>query len=283
MKKQISKNDPIPEEDTDSALPETMNPVENQATENFPSRLIHPDTPPGESAAPAFDCIAFYGRTYAEYEWFFNFQAEQIKGKRVLDCHARASSFTTEAVRMGIHAKALDPMYDRSGEALAQLGKADMEEVLKKTSARPELYNFDFMKNFEVVRKLRKEALDKFLRDYPSGCAQGRYIAGQLPILPFNDASFDLVLNNHHLFLYANHFSYPKILDSCAEMARVCDLNRGGQVRIYPILGHDARVYSHLQRLRIDLFREEGISAEVVEIPFQYLKGSNQMMILHRK
>ena len=174
-------------------------------------------------------------------------------------------------------------MYTQPRDSLRQIGQADMEEVLRKCEARPELYNFDYMKNFGHVRDLRQDALSGFLNDYGAGRAQGRYVPGQLPALPFNDASFDIVLNNHYLFLYAEHFDYTTILESCREMARVCDLTHGGEVRIYPILGHNTRPYRHMQKLRIDLFREDGISAEVVEIPFQYLKGSNQMMILHRR
>lgn len=246
------------------------------------SELLHPDTP-ASGGELQFGRIAFYGRMLEEYEWFFNFQIGQLAGKRVLDSHARASSFTAEAVRRGVRAIAQDPLFDRQVAALNSLGQADVIEVLKRTMTRPELYNFDFIKDFDDVRRRREIALDRFARDYPSGCAQGRYVAGQLPYLPFNDASFDLVLNQHYLFLYAEHFSFDAIFQACLEMARVCDFNRGGEVRIYPILGHNGRVYPYLQRLRIDLFLAEGISAEVVEIPFQYLKGSNQMLILHRR
>ena len=260
-----------------------MTPVENPTTELLMTdseRLVHPDSPPkGEIR---FESVAFYGRTLEEYERFFNFQAGGWEGKRVLDCHARSSSFVAEGIRRGIKTQAVDPMYDRAEESLEQLGRADMEVVLAKTMSRPELYNFDHMKNFDHVRTLRERALDTFVRDFSAGRAQGRYVAGQLANLPFNDATFDVVLNNHYLFLYADHFDYDFILDSCREMARVCDLNRGGDVRLYPLLGHNARPYRHLQKLRIDLFNQDGISAEVVEIPFQYLKGGNQMLILHR-
>lgn len=263
-----------------------MNPTstENQpAASNMtdPDRLVHPDTPPkGEIR---FDSVAFYGRTLEEYERFFNFQVEAWADKRVLDCHSRASSFVAEGIRKGLKTQALDPMYDRAEASLEHIGRADMEVVLAKTMSRPELYNFDHMKDFEHVRRLRERALEGFLRDFSAGRAQGRYVAGQLPNLPFNDASFDVVVNNHYLFLYAEHFDYTYILDSCREMARVCDMNHGGDVRLYPLLGHNARPYRNLQKLRIDLFNQDGISAEVVEIPFQYLKGGNQMLILHRR
>lgn len=244
-------------------------------------RILHPDSPP-QKGEIRFNNVAFYGRVFAEYEWMFHVKGEKLKGKRVLDCHGRASSFTSEAVRRGIRAISADPMYDHTLAVLQGVGKADIEEVLLKTSARPELYNFDFLKDFSHVRCLREEALARFCHDFPAGLAQGRYVPGELPHLPFADNAFDFVLNNHHLFVYSDHFSYETIRNSCEEMARICDFPNGGEVRIYPILGHNARPYRHLQKLRIDLFGEEGISAEIVEIPFQHIKGSNQMMILRQ-
>lgn len=247
-----------------------------------PVRLVHPDSPAGKGEV-RYDRIAFYGRTFGEYERFFNFSAAQWKGWKVLDCHARSSSFAAEAARMGIRAVAMDPMYDLPVAALEPVAQADREAVLRKCEARPELYNFDYVKSFDAVRELRHEAVERFLADFPAGRAQGRYVTGSLPRLPFADGTFDVVLNNHYLFLYAEQFEYGEVLAGCREMARVCKLGATGEVRIYPLLGHNTRPYRHLQRLRIDLFREAGISAEVVEIPFQYLKGSNQMLILQRR
>lgn len=243
------------------------------------SELIHPDTPPRPEKIH-YQNVAFYGRTLEEYEWMFHLKKDRLCGLRVLDCHGRASSFVAEGVREGIEACALDPLYDQTPRSLEGVGRADMIEVLRKTRQRPELYNFDFLKDIDTVQALRETALERFLKDYPSGLAQGRYWSGQLPELPFGEDTFDLVLNNHYLFLYGDHFDYETVLASCREMSRVCAFESGGEVRIYPLLGHNTRPYQHLQRLRIDLFHNEGISAEIVEIPFQFLKGSNQMMIL---
>ncbi len=250
-----------------------------EGSETRPSKLIHPDTPPGPEKIP-YRNVAFYGRTLEEYEWMFHLTRDRLSGLRVLDCHGRASSFVAEGVRLGIETRAVDPLYDQTPRSLEGVGRADMIEVLRKTRERPELYNFDFLKDLGNVKALRETALSRFLKDYPSGLAQGRYLSGQLPELPFGDDTFDLVLNNHYLFLYGDHFDYETVFASCREMSRICDFEKEGEVRIYPLLGHNTRPYQHLQRLRIDLFHKEGISAEIVEIPFQFLRGSNQMMIL---
>ena len=45
--------------------------------------------------------------------------------------------------------------------------------------------------------------METFLGDYVAGAAEGRYIDAELPTLPFPDASFDLALSSHFLFLYS--------------------------------------------------------------------------------
>ncbi len=46
-----------------------------------------------------------------------------------------------------------------------------------------------------------------FLEDFEEGKKQGRYIAGELPELPFDDNSFDLAHVSHLLFLYSEQLS----------------------------------------------------------------------------
>ena len=44
--------------------------------------------------------------------------------------------------------------------------------------------------------------MNEFLRDYPAGLTEGRYLNAGLPDLPFADSSFDSALCSHFLFLY---------------------------------------------------------------------------------
>lgn len=48
----------------------------------------------------------------------------------------------------------------------------------------------------------KTNALNCFLDDY--GRKNGHYVHGELPVLPFPDQVFDLVLSSHFLFLYAS-------------------------------------------------------------------------------
>jgi hypothetical protein len=67
--------------------------------------------------------------------------------------------------------------------------------------AYPEQYRWTFFAEPNEHQRFRSAAGTRFaadIRRHP-----GRYIAGQLPELPFADASFDLVLSSHLLFSYS--------------------------------------------------------------------------------
>jgi len=52
-------------------------------------------------------------------------------------------------------------------------------------------------------------------------------------------------------------------------------------VRIYPIQGPNAQPYEHLDNLCSDLQRM-GIHSEILPVPFEFQRGSNQMLRLTR-
>jgi ubiquinone/menaquinone biosynthesis C-methylase UbiE len=74
-------------------------------------------------------------------------------------------------------------------------------------------------------------AMNDFLVDYPTGKAEGRYIDAELPGLPFVDASFDLALCSHFLFLYTTQLGEAFHRAAIQEMCRVA-----AEVRIFPLL-----------------------------------------------
>lgn len=60
-----------------------------------------------------------------------------------------------------------------------------------------------------------------FISDYHKGRSEKRYVKAALPKLPFNDKSFDLVLNGHFLFKYSDKFDIDFHLSSILELFRV--------------------------------------------------------------
>ncbi len=142
--------------------------------------------------------VVFFGRTGADALAFFNLDLAEWRGQRVLDCPGGPGSFTALARAAGVESVAADPLYDLSLPELEQRCRDDvaftMERLARSHSLRPE---FD-LSQFEQGKL---EALEAFLadrRDHPEA-----YRAAALPSLPFEAASFDLVLCGHLLFCYA--------------------------------------------------------------------------------
>ncbi len=142
--------------------------------------------------------VVFFGRTGADALAFFNLDLADWRGQRVLDCPGGPGSFTALARAAGVESVAADPLYDLSLAELEQRCRDDvaftMERLARSASLRPE---FD-LSRFEQGKL---EALETFLadrRDHPEA-----YRAAALPGLPFETASFDLVLCGHLLFCYA--------------------------------------------------------------------------------
>ena len=77
-------------------------------------------------------------------------------------------------------------------------------------------------------------SMRRFLDDFEVGLRAGRYIAGELPRLPFAEQSFQLALCSHFLFLYTNQLSEAFHVESVLELCRAA-----GEVRIFPLVSLD--------------------------------------------
>jgi len=223
------------------------------------------------------DRVVFFGRTLSEYVKFFNLDLSEWQSRKILDCPSGAASFVAEANQMGIHAVACDLLFHLDAKVLIDKGKADYDHVVERVSLVPHLYNWELYGGMQGFQEFRKIAFQRFAADYENGKAQGRYIPVELPKLPFSDKSFDLVLSGHFLFLYSDEFDYEFHLNSILEFYRVCST----EVRIYPLQGKNAQVYPLLNQLIHDLNALE-ISTEIVEVAWEFHKGSHQMLCLTR-
>ena len=105
---------------------------------------------------------------------------------------------------------------------------------------------------------------------------QGRYLAGALPSLPFEDGNFELALCSHVLFLYEEHFSLEFHQQAILEMLRVAR-----EVRVFPLLNLQGARSCFLEPV-IESFRRDGFSVTVLKVPYEFQRGGNQMMKLSR-
>jgi len=228
------------------------------------------------------DKVAFYGRTLIEYLKIFGINdISHLKSyNRILDCPSGASSFVAEANnRYGINAVGCDPLFDKHSRILQKQGEEDIEYVVNRVSIAPELYKWDFYSSIEELRDYRKLSLERFISDYNLGRERKRYVKAELPKLPFDDRSFDLVLSGHFLFTYSHKFEFSFILSSIVELFRVCSR----EVRIYPLQKSSLEPYEHMTDLLCTLRKQYGISYDIVPVPFEFQKGSNKMLCLTLK
>lgn len=222
--------------------------------------------------------IAFFGRPLAEYASFLSLDPNLLRGRSVLDVAAGPSSFTAEAVRRGIDAVAVDPMYGCPAETLAMYVQLDYARIFAQLRAKPGLVRRrGGYASPEAAEAVRREAAERFLRDYESGFPHGRYVGARLPHLPFLDRQFDVVICAHFLCVYADRLDFGFHVAACRELARVSR----EEVRIHPLCGLDGRPYRELGRLRAAL-AESGIQSVVTRARGAVFRGARTTMVLRR-
>ena len=221
--------------------------------------------------------VSFFGRTFEEYTRFFALDPAALRRSAVLDVAAGPSSFTAEAVRKGIDAVAVDPLYARPTVELAAQVRADYRRMFAQMRAKPRLFRLKSFPSLAAAETDRRAAAARFLADYDGNARHGRYVRAALPALPFLDQGFSLVLCAHLLFTYADRFDYAWHLAACLELVRVTT----GEVRIHPVCGAAGRPYVHLDRLRADL-AAAGIRSDIVPVDYEFFRGSDSILVLRR-
>ncbi|MEW6600496.1 MAG: class I SAM-dependent methyltransferase [Nitrospirota bacterium] len=224
------------------------------------------------------DRIAFFGRTYDEYMDIFCLDERSLRQGRVLDCPAGASSFAAEAYLKGIDVTACDIMYGLNTDKLFEKGGQDIRHVFEKFDEASHLYTWGYYKNKETVVSRRKRALELFAHDFTKGLAEGRYVQAELPELPFPDNCFSLVLSGHFLFLYGDRLGLDFHVNALKELVRVCS----GTVCVYPLTGLNAKPYARINEV-ITSMEKTGTSVEIKKTPFEFQRGSGQIMLLSNK
>jgi hypothetical protein len=215
---------------------------------------------------------AIIGRTFTEYVRMFDLDPASLDGP-VLDCPSGVGSFVAEANKRGIPSVGADVIYELPHNRLEQRCRKDYKQVASQLSEKADLFNWDFYGDIQRRQQFLKQAYEAFLDDYAT--ERDRYIHAALPELPFPTDSFSLVLSAHFLFLYGDRLDYAFHLDSLRELARVA----ADEVRVFPLAGLDTEQYHHLDAI-IEALSEDGLTADRVNVPFEFQKGANEMLVI---
>lgn len=213
-----------------------------------------------------------WGRLAREYSAMFAL-APQDENRRILDCGGGPSSFTAERSQQGQPVISCDPLYRFSAEEIRQRIAETYPRITALTTADQDKFLWEEYGSPEQLGQIRMQAMNRFLQDYEAGRAAGRYVVGELPVLPFASGSFDLALCSHFLFTYSETFPLDFHLASLLDMARVA-----GEVRVFPLLTAFSGVQSpHLVGVMAGLNRH-GYRVEVRQVGYEFQKGGNQML-----
>jgi SAM-dependent methyltransferase len=220
------------------------------------------------------DRVVLLGRTFEEYRRYFLLEPDDLVAKRVLDVAVGVSSFCAEANQLGINVTSFDPIYSLLLEEIRERSEPDLESVYRVIGSVP-TYRWDYYKNPEYMRELRKRASTIFLEDYKTH--PERYVAGELPRLSFADGEFDLTLVSYFLFAYQDQLDYEFHRESILEIMRVTR----GEARIYPTVTFEAQPSQYVSMLRSDPTLQCFEFTEI-KTDFEFLVNSNSYLKVNR-
>jgi hypothetical protein len=217
------------------------------------------------------DHIVPWGRSFDEYCGMFALTDLDLSW-RILGCADGPASFNAWATRRGARVISCDPIYRFDALQIEQRITATADQVLEQTRLNANEYVWETIRSVEELAAVRMQAMRDFLHDYPDGKAAGRYVDAELPRLLFADASFDLVLCSHFLFLYTTHLERAFHEAAIRDMCRVA-----AEVRIFPLLTLDGHRSACVNETT-DALGRSGFQVWVENVPYEFQRGGNQML-----
>lgn len=222
------------------------------------------------------DKVVPWGRSYTEYVDMFGLTEADL-GRHILGCGDGPAGFNAGLTKRGGAVVSVDPVYIFDVEQIKNRIAETYETVMAQMRYNQTDYVWDVIPSIEALGEIRMSAMDTFLSDFELGKQQGRYIAGELPALPFANGQFDIALSSHFLFLYSAHLSAEFHLQALQEMLRVAR-----EVRIFPLLALDGSISSYLSLVSEEL-ASRGCDVQIVKVDYEFQRGGNQMLVIKPK
>lgn len=217
------------------------------------------------------DEIIPWGRSFDEYRRMFALSDDDLTG-RILGCGDGPASFNAEATCLGGAIISCDPIYAFSSREIERRVNDCYPDVISQTRKNRDGFVWDYFRDPDHLGQCRLAAMRRFLADFDSGKAEGRYVTASLPNLPFPDGQFDLALVSHLLFLYAERLDFAFHAAAVDELLRVAR-----EVRIFPLLTLDRKLSSHVAPVRSRL-ATRGFWTEIQPVPYEFQRGGHEML-----
>ena len=221
------------------------------------------------------DWVIPWGRSLQEYTRMFNLSDEELN-LRILGVGDGPASFNSEMNALGHTVLSIDPIYSFSKAQIEGRIEENYEVLISQVKQNSDNFIWDFFSDPAHCGRFRLETMRKFLEDFEVGKVQGRYLPESLPTLNFTDCQFDLALCSHLLFLYSIQLSFDFHRDSIQELCRVSQ-----EVRIFPLLTLNCEKSPYVALIQSH-FSEAGFTVDICRVPYEFQKGGNEMMRIHR-
>ncbi len=215
-----------------------------------------------------------WGRDLNEYIKMFLLSKDDLT-KKILGCSDGPASFNSELTTLGGDVTSVDPIYNFSKNDISSRIGEVYDEIMPQMLKHRDDFNWDTIASVEELGKIRMGAMQTFLDDYIEGIKEKRYIAGELPKLPFKNNQFDITLCSHFLFLYSEQLSLEFHIKSILELIRVSK-----EVRIYPLITLKNETSPHLTGV-LDTIKDK-MSIRKVSVPYRFQKGADKMLIISK-
>jgi hypothetical protein len=193
---------------------------------------------------------------------------------RILGCGDGPAAFNSELTRRSGNVVSIDPVYAFDAEQISGRIAETYETVTTQMHQNHGDYVWSDIPSVEQLGHIRMSAMKTFLADYEAGKQAGRYIAGELPALPFASGLFDIALSSHFLFLYSAHLSAEFHVQALQEMLRVSQ-----EVRVFPLLTLNGATSPHLHST-IEHFANHGFGVEIKQVSYEFQRGGNEMLVI---
>ena len=221
------------------------------------------------------DQVIPWGRSLQEYKRMFNLSAAELD-LRILGVGDGPASFNSEMNALGHTVLSIDPIYLFSRAQIEGRIEENYDILISQVKQNSDNFVWDFFLDPTHCGHFRLETMRKFLDDFEVGKVQGRYLPESLPTLNFTACQFDLALCSHLLFLYSVQLSYDFHRDSIQELCRVSQ-----EVRIFPLLTLGCEKSPYVAPIQ-SYFSEAGFTVDICRVPYEFQKGGNEMMRIHR-
>lgn len=219
------------------------------------------------------DKVVPWGRSYDEYVSMFGLTESDL-ALRILGCGDGPAAFNSELCKRGGNVVSVDPIYVFDAAQIRSRVSDTYETVMTQVRQNKSDYIWVAIPSVEQLGNVRLSAMETFLADFDIGKCEGRYIAGELPSLPFKSGQFDIALSSHFLFLYSAHLSAEFHLQSLQEMLRVAH-----EVRVFPLLALDSTPSPYIEFMSNNLVKH-GFGVEARRVPYEFQRGGNEMLVI---